>query len=306
MNRARLHSIIICLLLASTIRAAELPEGWTTDWDAATKRAAQEEKPLFVAFSATWCTSCLAMTKNIYPEPEVKDALQTWVPVYVDVDKLSSVADRYNVGALPTMIYLNPDLSEINRTVGGISTTKKMVELLNTKGGARFEGGSRSPLIKRRLEKLEKEIAAAPDDIELRQQRLRLVLDAMLDSTSMEQLDIVKEDLNLISRLDRDAISELKEDVELVRTLDAIKTSPKFASFYADRFIKSFPESQRVGKVYVFLAHTTLKKAQYVETSKYMTTYLTQFPKGGYADEFNLLLPQIDDFLKLSEGVSFD
>ena len=56
----------------------------------------------------------------------------------------------------------------------------------------------------------------------------------------------------------------------------------------------------------MYLAHTTMKKAQYAETSKQMKAYLKQFPKGGYVDEFNLLLPQIDDFLKLSEGVSFD
>ena len=306
MSRAKLLALVVCLVLPGRLAAVELPNAWTTDWDAATKRAAQEEKPLFVAFSAPWCSSCLAMAKDIYPEPEVQDALKTWVPVYVDVDKLTRVADRYNVRALPTIVYLNPDLSEINRTVGGISTVKKMVELLNTKCGARFEGGSRSPLIKRRLAKLEKEIETVPSDVALRQQRLRLVLDAVLDSTSMEQLDIVKQDLAVISQQDRSAFAELKEEVELLRTLDAIKTSPKFTGFYADRFIKSFPQSKRVSRVYVFLAHTSMRKARYAETSKHMAAYLQQFPKGGYADEFNLLLPQIDGFLKLSEGVSFD
>ena len=306
MSGARLPSIVVYLMLAAGLSAAELPEAWTTDWDAATKRAAKEDKPLFVAFSASWCTPCQAMVKNIYPQPEVQDALKTWVPVYVDIDKLTNIADLFNVVSLPTMVFLNPDLTEINRTVGGISAPKKMVELLKTKGGARFEGGSRSPLIKRRLAKLEKEIEAAPSDVALRQQRLRLVLDAALDSTSMEQVDIARDDLTTISRLDRGALAKVEEEQELLKTLDAIKTSPKFADFYAGRFIEAFPESKRIGRLYVFLARTTMKKAQYAATSKHMKSYLEQFPKGGYADEFNLLLPQIDDFLKLSEGVSFD
>ena len=150
MSRARTPSIFILLLFTTGLSASELPETWTIDWDAATKRAAQEEKPLFVVFSASWCAPCQAMVKSIYPIPEVQEALKTWVPVYVDIDKLPNVAGSYRVRSLPTMVYLNPDLSEINRTVGGISLPKKMVELLNTKGGAKFEGGSRSPLFKGR------------------------------------------------------------------------------------------------------------------------------------------------------------
>jgi len=217
-----------------------------------------------------------------------------------------NVAGSYRVRSLPTMVYLNPDLSEINRTVGGISLPKKMVELLNTKGGAKFEGGSRSPLFKGRLAKLEKEIEAAPSDVALRQQRLQIVLDAILESASVEQLPIVKEDVAMITRLDRVAFDEVEEERELVKVLHQSNTAPKFTSFYSDRFIKAFPKSARISKLHVYLAHTTMKKALYAETSKQMKAYLKQFPKGGYVDEFNLLLPQIDDFLKLSEGVSFD
>ena len=113
MTSVRLLAIVLFLMLASGAFAAELPDGWTTDWDAATKRAAQEDKPLFVAFSASWCAPCQAMVKDIYPQPKVQDAMKTWVTVYVDIEKREDVADSFKVRSLPTMVYLNPDLSEI-------------------------------------------------------------------------------------------------------------------------------------------------------------------------------------------------
>ena len=49
-----------------------------------------------------------------------------------------------------------------------------------------------------------------------------------------------------------------------------------------------------------------MQAAKYEKCVQHMKSYMQRFPKGGYVDEFNLLLPQIEDFLKLTEGVSFD
>ena len=58
MSSVRFAAIFLFLMLVSGLSAAELPGTWTTDWDAATKRTSQEDKPLFVAFSASWCAPC--------------------------------------------------------------------------------------------------------------------------------------------------------------------------------------------------------------------------------------------------------
>ena len=246
------------------------------------------------------------MVKSIYPQDAVKEELHNWIPVYIDIDELPKVAEQYKVTSLPTMIYLNADQTEINRTIGGISTVDKMVDLLKTKGGAKFEGGSRSPLLDKQLAALNKQIEESPEDAELRKQRIQLILDASLDSGKTDKLSVVGEDITSLSLLDSKAVATLKEEMQLYSMLNAIKVNPQFTDYYSGQFVKAFPTSERTGKLYAFLAHNSMKDARYSETAKHMKAYLQQFPKGGFVDEFNLLLPQIEDFLKLSEGVSFD
>ena len=85
-----MRSLLITLFLGQLcfpMNAAELPDGWFTDWDHAIAQAKSSEKPMFVMFSAPWCASCQMMVKNIYPKGAVQKEFQNWVPVYVDVDK---------------------------------------------------------------------------------------------------------------------------------------------------------------------------------------------------------------------------
>ena len=57
-----------------------------------------------------------------------------------------------------------------------------MVELLKTKGGAKFEGGSRQPLIDQQLADLAKQIEENPEDPELRRQRVQEIRAALSNS----------------------------------------------------------------------------------------------------------------------------
>lgn len=297
-----------CLLSLGvpSAQAIDLPTGWSTDWDAATSRAVAEGKPIFAVFSATWCGPCQAMVKGIYPKQEVQATLQGWVPVYIDVDKQPNIARQYGVAALPTMVYLNPDRSEINRTIGAISTVDKMVELLQTKGGAKYEGGSRSPLVALQLKTLTRQIEAAPADVSLRRQRFELVLDEILATLSMEHLELAQDDLNAIGRLDGEVYAQLAEDRQLFRTLKSIQSQPQRAGNFLLEFLGHFPQGERAAMLQAFLARTTMKAARYDQCVEYMKDYQRRFPRGGYVDEFNLLLPQIEDFLKLTKGVTFD
>lgn len=303
--RAVLTGCLLSLAVLS-VRAADLPEGWTTDWNEATARAADEEKPIFAVFSATWCGPCQAMVKGIYPKEDVHAILQVWVPVYLDVDKNPAIAEKYNVASLPTMVYLNPDQSEINRTIGAISRVDKMVELLKTKGGAKYEGGSRSPLIARKLKTLTMQVNASPQDAELRRQRFELVVNEVLDSMSMENLALAQADLNAIARLDRQAYVRMTEERQLLSALRGLQAQPQRADYFITQFMRRFPKGERTAKLHAYVARSTMKAAQYRLCVQHMKAYKDRFPQGGYVDEFNLLLPQIEDFLKLTEGVSFD
>lgn len=85
---------------------------WQHDWQEAEKLSTQENKPLLVVFSASWCPPCKMMKRNVWPDDQVGKAVTDgYVPIYIDVD-LSEHADKvaqYHVSAIPYIVVLNAD-----------------------------------------------------------------------------------------------------------------------------------------------------------------------------------------------------
>ena len=175
------------------------------------------------------------------------------------------------------MAYLNPDLSEINRTIGGISSVDKMVELLKTKGGARYEGGSRSPLIARELKVLTLRVEAAPGDAGLRRQRFDLIVNEILDSLEMENFKLAGTDLNAIARLDSEVFAKMSEDRTLYSTFGYIQRQPQRADFFIERFMRMYPKSERTAKLHATLARSTMKAAQYAKCAGIHSTLVLRY-----------------------------
>ena len=207
---------VLALLLSNQAVAADLPEGWQTDWEKAARQAKTNDKPIFILFSAPWCGPCRAMVQRVFPEDAVRREMQHWIPVYIDVDakENKAIAAKYRVRQLPTMVYLEPDGKEIARTIGGVSTAEKMVGLLKQQGDRR---GAVRP-----------GEAAAQD-----------------------------------------------------------------------------PEARRIALRWASHIDAAIARADYKTAAVSMQTYLDRYPTGEHVDKYQLLLPQIQDFLKLSQGVSF-
>lgn len=65
----------------------------------------KSEKPVLVDFFAEWCGPCKAMAPAL---EQVADALKDSVTVVkVDVDQSPSIAQKYNVRAMPTLMIFN-------------------------------------------------------------------------------------------------------------------------------------------------------------------------------------------------------
>lgn len=80
---------------------------WRTDLDAAFAEARRTQKLVFVDFSADWCPPCIAMKHDVWPDPAVEQAMQSYVPVLVDVDRDATVSQRYGVRGIPTILVLD-------------------------------------------------------------------------------------------------------------------------------------------------------------------------------------------------------
>ncbi len=93
--------------------------------DAALAKAGETDKMVVIDFYATWCGPCKMMDKDTWPHKDVV----AWVEknailIKVDVDKEETVAKEFNITAMPTVVFLKADKSEISRFVGGYLATE--------------------------------------------------------------------------------------------------------------------------------------------------------------------------------------
>ena len=95
---------------------------WRTDLDAALAEARSTNKRVIVDFSADWCPPCQAMKHDVWPHPQVEKAISAgFVPVLVDADRDTVLADRYQVASIPTILLLDTDGRVARRNNGFLS-----------------------------------------------------------------------------------------------------------------------------------------------------------------------------------------
>lgn len=92
-------------------------------FDEAIKKAREEKKDLFVDFCAEWCGPCKAMASEVFTQPEIGEYFNSrFVCVQVDVNAKENkdIVKKYNVEALPTMVFISRKGKEMRRVRGGV------------------------------------------------------------------------------------------------------------------------------------------------------------------------------------------
>ena len=124
-----------CLLtLAATAHAGSggaAKAGWTTDFSAAQKKAADTGKPMLLDFTGSdWCPPCKMLNKQVFSKPAFLDyAAKNLVLVKLDfpnnkpqpeaVKKQNRrLLKEYEVSGFPTIILLSPDGKVVDRRSG--------------------------------------------------------------------------------------------------------------------------------------------------------------------------------------------
>lgn len=91
------------------------------DWEAATKRAKKEDKPLILYFFSTYCPYCLAMDQEVLADRDINTSLKNKaIFLRVNVDKRDDVARFYSVRGYPTTSFLEPSGQRIVQIPGYI------------------------------------------------------------------------------------------------------------------------------------------------------------------------------------------
>lgn len=131
-------SLFAFLLLSLTSQAAD---GWLTDIDQALKQAKAENKNVLVKFTGSdWCPPCQMIQKAVFSKKEFQEkASKKFVLCIIDYPKADPkisqknkpLTKKYNVKGFPTMLLLDSEGKEFNRSnPAAFPSVKKMIEEL--------------------------------------------------------------------------------------------------------------------------------------------------------------------------------
>jgi len=95
---------------------------WMNNADEAIAKAKEQKKMLMVDGYADWCTACKELDHKTFIESSVRTKLEQLVLLKLDLtennEKTQSLRKRFNILAMPTVIFFNADHEELGRFTG--------------------------------------------------------------------------------------------------------------------------------------------------------------------------------------------
>lgn len=87
------------------------------------------DKPIFLDFYTTWCAPCKWMDQDVFTNPDAVRFLNKNFNSYkIDAEKRKAIADKYNVMAYPTIIFLDKKGKVMQKYVG-MTSASKIIEM---------------------------------------------------------------------------------------------------------------------------------------------------------------------------------
>ncbi len=80
---------------------------WFDSYQAGMNVAQAQKRPVLIKFEAEWCSWCKKLDREVFAQPQIIKALESYVCVKVDVDKQRNVALAYKISSLPRIIIVN-------------------------------------------------------------------------------------------------------------------------------------------------------------------------------------------------------
>lgn len=119
-----LSLLVLCLSSCSQVETAIGIDFFHGTFDEALQLAEEEEKLVFVDVYTTWCGPCKVMSQTVFPDEEVGEYFNArFVSFKLDAEDMAidgpRISNTYDIGAYPTLLFLNPDGTEIGRGVSG-------------------------------------------------------------------------------------------------------------------------------------------------------------------------------------------
>lgn len=105
---------------------------WMHNPSEAQAAALEQGKPLVYFVTATWCSPCRVMKRQVWADDEVREAVNAgFVPVLVDLDDPDSdqIQSHFQISGTPWTIFTSPAGDVLDYRAGAISKSEFMAML---------------------------------------------------------------------------------------------------------------------------------------------------------------------------------
>jgi thiol-disulfide isomerase/thioredoxin len=106
MNNIYKSLLVIALLFGSNVVKAD---NWLYSLEDAKKMAIATNKLILVDFWASWCGPCKKMDSESWSKDEIKEVMDNYVSVQIDIDIYTEIAKKYNVRGIPYVFIMDPN-----------------------------------------------------------------------------------------------------------------------------------------------------------------------------------------------------
>jgi thioredoxin-related protein len=131
---------LLVLTCAVSVLAADeekAPEKITwLSYREASNKSRDEDRPMFIHFTAQWCGWCKKMKKETYTDRDVIEYMDAnFAAAWVDTEKLPSLAQKYQVSSLPTLWFIDAKGKPLTAVPGYLGPDKllRVLEYISTK-----------------------------------------------------------------------------------------------------------------------------------------------------------------------------
>jgi len=149
---------LLALSLLFTIVVSQAQDGIAFEqqsWDDILAKASKNNKVIFLDAYASWCGPCKMMSRKVFTDDSVADFYNSkFVNAKIDMEKGEGVelAQKYQVQAYPTLLYINGEGEVVHRAVG-YHDADGFVEL----GGKALDPAKRLGALRQRYESGERD-----------------------------------------------------------------------------------------------------------------------------------------------------
>ena len=125
----RTSMAIATLALMLGVPALAGGDSWMTDFEAARKQAAEEEKPILIDFSGSdWCGWCIKLDKEVFSKKAFKSYAEENLVLFLadfprqkelpeeTVEQNRKLAEQYGVRGFPTILLVDAEGEVLART----------------------------------------------------------------------------------------------------------------------------------------------------------------------------------------------